>query len=145
MPEKIDGWIGVDLDGVLARHNPHSGKWDKDYIGDPIPKMIEKVEKALAEGKEIKIFTARVGTGRGLSPISGYEDTQEFADHQRRIIQDWTLEHLGVRLDVTAQKDWALIEIWDDRARQVVINTGEFVEDFWRDLFAYIYGRLGGG
>ena len=143
MTTEIKMWIGVDLDGTLA-YAGDGPKWNKDHIGDPIPDMAVRVRNALEAGEEIKIFTARVGTGRGLSPTSGFVDTQEFADEQRQMIQDWTEEHFGVRLEVTAQKDWALKEIWDDRAKEVVKNTGRFAVDFWRDLFRDIYHAMGG-
>ena len=134
-------WIGVDLDGTLAHYDGWMGA---DPIGDPIPKMVHRVRQALSQGKRIKIFTARVGIGAGFSDVSQAADTIEFADHQREIIQNWTEKYFGVRLEVTAQKDFLMIELWDDRARQVVPNTGEFVEDLWRGLFAYIYEKMGG-
>jgi len=31
-------------------------------------------------------------------------------------------------LEVTNVKDFAMIELWDDRCKQVIINTGELVE-----------------
>jgi hypothetical protein len=140
---EIKMWIGVDLDGTLA-YADDDAKWNRYHIGDPIPAMAERVREALAAGERIKIFTARVGTGAGFSPVSGYEDTQEFADQQREMIQDWTEEHFGVRLEVTAQKDWAMKELWDDRAKEVVKNTGRFAIDFWKALFRDIYQAMGG-
>lgn len=145
MPEyKYEGWIGVDLDGTLA-HVDDSKRWDINTIGDPIPAMMEKVIKLLKEGRyEVRIFTARVGTGAGLSPTSGLIDTLEFAAAQKEMIQDWTEEHFGVRLEVTAQKDWRMIEIWDDRAKQVAKNRGRFIEDLWKDLIRFMFGQIGG-
>ena len=52
------GWIGVDLDGTLAKY----GIWDGS-IGEPIPLMVERVKIWIALGVEVKIFTARVGFG----------------------------------------------------------------------------------
>jgi hypothetical protein len=141
MTQKERGWIGVDLDGTLVQYNGWKGN---DHIGDPIWPMILRVRQWIKEGKEVKIFTARVGTGAGYSEHSNETDTQEFADYQRALIQDWTEEMFGVRLEVTAQKDWAMLELWDDRAVQVVPNTGRTVVEYWQDLFRDIYHAMGG-
>lgn len=49
-------------------------------------------------------------------------------------IKRWTEEHIGVRLPVTNVKDYAMIELWDDRAVQVVANTGHPVGESTRGL-----------
>ena len=49
-------WIGVDLDGTLAYYDYWRGKED---IGPPIPKMLMRIKQWIAEGKIVKIFTAR--------------------------------------------------------------------------------------
>lgn len=105
----ISGWIGVDLDGTLAHYDGWKGA---DYIGDPVLKMVERVKKWLADGVTVKIFTARVSL-------------DEIAESQAKLIQDWCEKHIGARLDVTCKKDFSMIELWDDRAIQVQINTGE--------------------
>lgn len=108
----MSGWIGVDLDGTLA----HYEGWNGGKIGQPIPLMADRVNAWLAAEKEVRIFTARVG-------VPGEE-----CDFERTRIQDWTLEHFGVRLPMTATKDFAMIELWDDRAIQVKINSGVRVD-----------------
>ena len=45
-------WIGVDLDGTLAKE---AGKFDPDYIGDPIEEMVEYVKALLEEGQDVTI------------------------------------------------------------------------------------------
>ena len=40
------GWIGVDLDGTLAKYST----WNNGQIGDPIPAMVERVKKWLLLG-----------------------------------------------------------------------------------------------
>lgn len=109
-------WIGVDLDGTLA----HYTHWDGS-IGPPVPAMVERVKAALANGMEVRVFTARAA------------DSQ-FADGRMAFcaletgIGDW-LEAAGLpRLRVTCVKDFACVEIWDDRCRRVVKNTGEFLD-----------------
>lgn len=102
------GWKGVDLDGTLAKYEGWQGE---GHIGDPVPLMQERVKRWLAEGWEVKIVTARVSV-------------PDLADAARAAIQDWCEEHVGRRLEVTNCKDYAMVEIWDDRAVQVEANTG---------------------
>lgn len=113
------GWIGVDLDGTLAAFT----KWNGGAIGEPVPAMLARVQGWLAMGREVRVFTARVAA-TGKRKATGEIDSQEFADAQTVLIQDWTQRHLGVRLPVTAVKDFAMAELWDDRAVRVEKNTG---------------------
>lgn len=103
-------WIGVDLDGTLAEYHGWQGV---DHVGAPIPLMVARVKRWLAEGKDVRIFTARVAN-RDITAL--------------RPIQEWCLQHLGVSLPVTNQKDFGMIELWDDRAIQVVPNHGYRVD-----------------
>ena len=93
-------WIGVDLDGTLARPlESYAG----NRIGDPIEgKFFDKVKQAVAEGKRIRILTARVAD----DPDGKTADA----------IKAWTLKHLGKELPVTNQKDPGMTELWDDKA-----------------------------
>lgn len=102
------GWIGVDLDATLA----HYEGWGDGSIGAPIPAMVERVRAWLAEGRQVRIFTARVSV-----PIPG----------THAAIEAWCVEHIGVALPITCMKDYHMIELWDDRAVQVRPNTGEQV------------------
>lgn len=95
-------WIGVDLDGTLA---VHGNGWDKP--GAPVPAMMERVRQWLAGGVEVRIMTARASV-----------------DEQHRIIADWCEENGLPRLRVTDRKDFAMRELWDDRAVRVEMNTG---------------------
>ena len=45
------GWIGVDLDGTLAYYDYWRGP---EHIGEPIPAMLERVQRWLAEGKDVR-------------------------------------------------------------------------------------------
>lgn len=108
------GWIGVDLDGTLAKYTGWQGV---DHIGEPVPAMLERVKLWLAGGKDVRIMTARVC-------ISDWRPDQSTVEHCRRVIQDWTEKHLGVRLIVTNVKDYSMLELWDDRAVQIIPNTG---------------------
>ena len=120
----VKGWIGIDLDGTLAEYHG----WNNGKIGEPIQLMVERVKGWLAEGKSVRIMTARVGIQEdAYSEESGSAATKEFADCQRSLIEDWCLEHVGQKLPVTAAKDFAMIELWDDRVVRVEHNTGRIL------------------
>ena len=103
--KEADQWIGVDLDGTLAEYNDWIGI---EHIGKPIAPMIERVKDWIADGKKVKIFTARVTQGQEAI----------------RYIHKW-LEAQGLpKLEVTNVKDFDMVELWDDRCVGVVTNTG---------------------
>ena len=106
------GWIGCDLDGTLAFYDEWHGV---NHIGDPIPEMQKRVKEWIANNQEVRIFTARVA----LSNPNRLE--------ARSAIQQWCLEHFGVKLRVTAEKDFDMIELWDDRCICVERNTGKII------------------
>jgi hypothetical protein len=112
-------WIGVDLDGTLAKHE-HWGA--EDEIGAPIGPMVERVREWLARGIEVRIFTARITHYSDAPPTR----TAEVA-RITRAIEAWCEEHIGTALSVTNVKDYAMIELWDDRCIQVMSNTGQRV------------------
>jgi hypothetical protein len=112
------GWIGVDLDGTLARYDEWVA-WN--VIGEPLEPMVRRVRGWLAEGHSVKIMTARVAACPGVCRLTGVSFSEE---DMTLAIQGWLLEHVGVALDVTCVKDVNMIELWDDRAVQVVPNTG---------------------
>lgn len=39
-------------------------------------------------------------------------------------IEQWCEKYLGQKLPVTCSKDFGMLELWDDRAIQIVSNTG---------------------
>lgn len=112
---KRRGWIGFDLDGTLAYHNSGDGV---DTIGDPIPKMVERVKNYINRGYECRIVTARVAKRE--------DGSEEF---QRSMIRLWTKEHIGQHLVVTNAKDYQMLKLYDDRAVQVIANTGMTIEE----------------
>jgi hypothetical protein len=117
---KMSGWIGVDFDGTLAKYED----WNGGELGDPIWPMVNQVKLWLSQGKEVRIFTARVGRGEGVSPESGRAADDAFVEEQRRLVGDWTEKHIGQRLRVTAEKDFGMIALFDDRAVRVHLNEG---------------------
>lgn len=98
-------WIGVDLDGTLAR-DLGSARWDD--IGSPIEPMLNRVKRWIAEGRTVKIFTARASSPR-----------------QVMAVKEWLVSCGLPDLEVTNVKDLHMIELWDDRCVQVTTNLGE--------------------
>lgn len=106
------GWIGVDLDGTLATYDHWRGV---RHIGEPVGPMVERVKAWRAEGREVRIMTARVGIHAARRGELGIAE---------QTIQAWCKEHLGEVLEVTCVKDLTMSELWDDRAVRVEKNTG---------------------
>ena len=103
---KKEGWIGIDLDGTLARDD--NRQWPE--IGEPVPAMMNRLKRYLADGYEVRIVTARAAKP-GLVPA----------------VKEW-LEKQGIGgLKVTNGKDMSMIVLFDDRAVQVIPNTGMLV------------------
>lgn len=117
---KSDCWMAVDLDGTLAVSGT---KVYNGPIGEPILDMVYRVKDWIAQDIEVRIFTARV------SPLdkNGYPQPPEGLKEIRQRIGDWCEKHLGKRLDIVCSKDHNIIMLWDDRAVQVVRDTGERV------------------
>lgn len=111
MTSKKRGWIGVDLDGTLA----HYDNWvSEKHIGAPVMPMLERVQRWIAEDRyDVKIFTARVGC-----------ETQREIEEVTTSINQWCDDNGLPRLEVTCKKDYQMVELWDDRAVQVMPNTG---------------------
>lgn len=125
------GWIGVDFDGTISKYDGWKGS---THTGEPIELMAERVRKWIAEGREVRIFTARI------SPLDGCfraGDGKQFpfpktarekeAVEAAIAIMEWTKKHFGAYLPVTNVKDYEMHQLWDDRAIQVITNTGEQV------------------
>ncbi len=103
------GWVGVDLDGTLARYTRY-----RDEIGEPIVPMVNRVKKWIDQGKEVRVLTARV-------------EPRDIQHEQTIRIHEWIKEHIGTPLEVTDRKDHEMIELYDDRVTQVEENTGVLV------------------
>ncbi len=127
------GWIAVDLDGTLADYT--DGWKADDIIGDPVPEMFDRVRRWMDEGREIRIFTARVwpiatyngavDVGAILYPSAPEEYTSAIVAADA--IHKWSLAHFGVAFPITCVKDKRMVELYDDRCVQVVANTGQLV------------------
>ncbi len=112
--DKSKEWYGFDLDGTTFSY---SGWVSHTHIGEPVQLMIDKIKSYLEEGKTVKIFTARVAH-------DGTEKAIKEAKEAEAAIKAVCLKYLGQELEVTCVKDKYCVEIWDDRAKQVIPNTG---------------------
>lgn len=70
--------------------------------------MALRVKKWLDEGRDVRIFTARASV-----------------PEQVPYVHAWCKKHFGRELPVTNVKDFAMEFLWDDRAIQVIMNTGK--------------------
>ena len=103
-------WIGVDLDGTLARDDAEGHFLPPYPLGEPIPEMIALVKSLQQAGLTVKIFSARACEPESIP-----------------IIQAWAEKHGLGRVEVTNQKDYDLIRFYDDRAIQMARNRGKSV------------------
>jgi hypothetical protein len=111
-----EGWIGVDLDGTLAVDNGEP--FAPGHIGPPVPAMLSRVAKWLSEGRDVRIMTARVSH-------DGSGERKYQAQQAEYAIRKWCERFLGRALPVTNEKDYMMRELWDDRAVQIIKNTGQ--------------------
>ena len=102
-----NGWIGVDLDGTLAYYDQWRGAL---HIGEPIPLMLERVKRWLDEGKDVRIFTARVNReGIALATASWCGHARR--NGCRRVHSTMVCEACRSRAS-----DYLLQGLWNDRA-----------------------------
>lgn len=153
IPERVlrlaqqGGWIGVDLDGTLFTYT----EWVPwDAFGEPIAPMVERVRAWTAAGVPVRIVTARVGLPltyskrlsnikRRTCKVSG----ELFSDAEMRdAIQRHCVKHGLPIMPVQCHKDLHMIELWDDRAVQVVANTGRTLTEEHAAERAALEGRI---
>lgn len=116
----MNGWIGVDFDGTLAKYE----RWEGPLkFGPPIPAMVERVKRWLREGRDVRIFTARACE-------AAHEDYPQIL----AALEAWSREHLGAVLPITCVKDFGMEELWDDRVVAVEPNTGAALSPSRRGL-----------
>jgi hypothetical protein len=105
----MSGWFAFDLDSTIAQYTEYHGP---EEIGEPLSpdnpnSAFSTLMRYLAEGKDVRIFTARANDKDAIKPI-----------------QNWCRKYFGKVLPITNEKDHEVIEIWDDRAVQVDPKTG---------------------
>ena len=131
------GWYGFDLDGTLAVYD----KWEGiDHIGEPVKHMVDLIKRMHEEGKVVKILTARIAphkledgaVGESYITIPDGEGGAK-RNYAHQFINDWCHFNLGFIPEIVYQKDHLMLELYDDRVKQVVPNEGLLVEDLYRE------------
>ena len=153
-----EGWYAFDLDGTLATYDTWKGI---DHIGEPVQPMVELVKKMHSEGRRVKILTARVAprlcgethahgcrcghceAEAAKPPVLQEQYLSELDENGISVkrtasdyISEWCLKNLGFMPEIVHQKDHLMLELYDDRVKQVVPNEGILVEDFARKAHA---------
>lgn len=131
------GWYGFDLDGTLAKYDGWKGI---DHIGEPVKPMVDLIKKMHEEGKVVKILTARIAphkledgaVGESYITIPDGEGGAK-RNYAHQFINDWCHFNLGFIPEIVYQKDHLMLELYDDRVKQVVPNEGLLVEDLYRE------------
>lgn len=109
--------IAVDLDGTLAEYHGWKGI---ENIGKVVPLMQTRVLAWIEEGHTVVIFTARVSDPKDSGVCKG-------------IIKDWLEDNGMPRLPITCIKRKEFTEFWDDRAKQVIPNSGVAIDEYIGD------------
>lgn len=149
------GWYGFDLDGTLAKYDGWKGI---DHIGEPVKPMVDLIRKMHDEGKVVKILTARVAPRHNVNtdPSLGPDGPKDIYDGEQSVstfmrhadgtpacavkrkyasdfIREWCEANLGFIPEIVYQKDHLMLELYDDRVKQVVLNNGILVEDLYTE------------
>lgn len=101
----VSGWMGVELDGVLAHYERGQSL---GAIGEPINKMRMRVLQWLTIGMDVRLFTARAADPKQIP-----------------VIKAWLKEHRLDAMRITCQKDFSMSQFWDDNSVHVITNTGD--------------------
>lgn len=88
--------------------------------------MVERVKKWLEEGTKVKIMTARITKG----PRDEHDPEAVI-----KAIEEWCETHIGQKLEVTCQKDYYMLQLWDDRCVQVIANEGMSIAEKYFQQF----------
>jgi hypothetical protein len=117
MPKDVHA---VDLDATLAQYQDWEGALK---IGAPVAEMVKRVKAWRAAGDEVFIFPARVNPGDDTFE-EGMNATLSYLS-----IAAWCKENLGEILPITHEKSKRFTAILDDRADQIIPNTGVSVTE----------------
>lgn len=118
--------VDFDLDGTLAYYDEFRGP---EHIGTPIWPAVTAARRLISDGTPVKIMTARVSSS---SPV---------IETSYRVITAWCERYLGRVVPIVAEKDLEMTALWDDRAVQVVPNTGVPIIDLLREALVLLEER----
>lgn len=143
------GWYGFDLDGTLAVYDGWHGI---DHIGAPVAKTVRLMKRMHEDGLRVKILTARVSPRSDvemkLNPylenhwcIESPNDMPWAMNFEHwtalEFIQDWCWKVLGFVPEITHEKDYLMLNLFDDRVVQVEPNSGWIVGRMPPELVKY--------
>ena len=119
IPFEGQPWFGFDLDGTITMHP--SPSTTGAGVGLPIKgEVYDLFIRHCMKSDRVKIMTARAYSGNP-------DRAKEIA-----AIHEWLEEYFPKpchNLEVTSEKDYLLIRLYDDRAVQVIRDTGELVHE----------------
>ena len=126
------GWYGFDLDGTLAVYD----KWEGiDHIGEPVKHMVDLIKRMHAEGKVVKILTARVAprpnpeTAKTRYPLYAGEDIGDVPVYAAKWMQSMKeAGHLNDQVEACKfyfKKEW---------------NAHDFVADWCLEHLGFLPG-----
>ena len=153
------GWYGFDLDGTLAVYDHWRGI---DHIGAPVAKTVRLMKRMHEDGLRVKILTARVsprlcGETHATGCKCGHcedearkppimqeqyfvelgEDGVSVKRKASDYIRDWCADTLGFIPEITHEKDYLMLNLFDDRVVQVEPNTGRVLGRMPPELVKY--------
>lgn len=128
-PHPVEGWVGFDFDGTVA--TAVVDRTDPYMLGKPVSQTVGRIKTLIKLGYEVRLLTVRMNEVSHLGIIRDL-------DKMERLLTEWCIKHIGQPLKCTNQKDENMIVLWDDRAVQVIKNTGDplalLVESYLRRL-----------
>lgn len=113
-------WIGCDLDGTCAKY---AEIVPIDVIGEPLWPMIERMRVWVQHNIDVRMMTARMPLPGQTMKCLVTGRHWSYAE-MNVVIGNWSERLVGKRLIGTCIKDFYMVELWDDRAIQMVPNTG---------------------
>jgi hypothetical protein len=110
-------WWGFDVDKTTFVD--HGGKGGA--IGEPIKGMIRRIKHFLRTGRKVCIVTARVHPSE--------PDREEQVLTVSRALDAVLGPEMASKIDIRCDKDRHMIDLYDDRAKQVIPNKGILVQN----------------
>lgn len=111
-------WWGFDIDKTAFTDE---GGTRGGVIGEPIMPIIRRIKWFLRVGRKVSIVTARV------------HPSESDRDEQIMTVRGALVKALGQdranMIDIRSDKDRHMIDLYDDRAKQVIPNKGILVQN----------------
>jgi hypothetical protein len=131
-------WYGFDLDGTLAEYHGWQGE---DHIGAPVAPIVRLITAMHRAGLRVKVMTARVAPKDEINtfPNPYIKECMTIQDPPRQtwalkdrwtareFIQEWCYRNLGFVPEITHEKDYHMLQLFDDRCVQIETNTGRLL------------------